>query len=664
MVFFSKKEDFFLKKALGDKERTIEKEKIKLCVLFGPPGSGKSSQALLLQEKLGWHYVSWGKISREIMNRYGRYKSCYKIVKKLTEENKPFPPGFIANFLDQEIKRMLRKNKEIKVIVLDGFPRRIQEAKELLDIVKSNNLSLGAVIKFNVNYETIKQRISERIFCPKCGRFYNKTIQPKKDGLCDNDGVRLVKRLDDYSETLEDRFDVYMEESLDAFIFLVRYAEISFDVDADQEEIALFAEIINKLKLKQKEFYRIYQRVGQTKLPTDFGDFDLVGYQNIINYEYHLILTKGNLRGKRNVPLRVHSSCITGDIFYSKKCDCGEQLQQALKYINDCGLGLVIYLFQEGRGINIINKIKTYELQSDGINTVEANERLGLPPELRQYGIVRDILFDLEIKSVALMTNNPDKISKLQSTGVIIESRVPLEIIPNQYNINYLKTKKEKMGHLFSSIKKVKQFNKRAFDNFELESKFLISLARISFLRKKILKIPNISYGGRFYEKTTMLDNSEETMNKEDARLRVRQISDRKDSQKFQIEFSYKRRIKADGGIKREEEIESSFTTDIDSLFRILNKMGYQVTTSYERYRETYNIKDTKITLDEFPFGYILEVEGNEEDINKMCKFLSLNIRDSYPLSCDDVYVDLCKKNKIKPKDHILFDDPKMPQFR
>lgn len=644
--------------------KNINKKFQKLYVLFGPPGSGKSTQALLLQEKLGWHYVSWGKISRAIMHKYGRYKSCYKIVKKMTEENKPFPPGFVAGILNQEIKRILRNKKEIQGIIIDGFPRRIQEAKELLNIMKDNKLHLEAIIKFNVNYETIKKRINERIFCPKCGRFYNKTLKPKKDGFCDNDGTRLIRRPDDYLEVLKDRFDTYMEESLDAFNLLVKQAESSFDVDADQEEIALFAEIINKLKSKHKEFYRIYQRVGQTKLPTDFGDFNLIGYQNIINYEYHLVLAKGNLQGKRNVPLRVHSGCITGDIFYSKKCDCGEQLQQALKYINDCGLGLVIYLFQEGRGINIINKIRTYELQSNGIDTVEANERLGLPPELRQYDIVRDILSDLEVKSVALMTNNPDKLSKLQSAGIIIENRIPLEIIPNQYNINYLKTKKERMDHLFSSIKKIEQFNKKAPSLLELELKFLISPAEISFLRKKILKIPNISYEGRFYEKTTMLDNNEQTMNKEDARLRVRQISNQKNSKNFQIEFSYKRRIKANGGIKEEEEIETSFAVDVDSFFRILNKMGYQITTSYERYREIYNAKDTKITLDEFPFGYILEIEGSKENIKKMCRFLDLNIKDSYPLSCDDAYVDLCEKNKIKPKDHILFDDPEMPHLK
>jgi len=308
--------------------KKVNKKSKKLYVLFGPPGAGKSTQALLLQETMGWHYISWGQISREIMNKYGKYKNCYEIVKKLTEENKPFPPGFIANILNKEIRRCIKDKKENKEIIIDGFPRRIQEAEELLDIIKNNDLCLEAVIKFNVNYETIQKRINERMFCPQCGRFYNKTLKPKRDGFCDNDGTKLVKRPDDYLEILKDRFDTYMEESLDAFNLLSKYAESSFDVDADQEEIALFADIINKLKLKPKEQYHFYQRVGQTELPTEFGDFNLIAYQNIINYKYHLVLVKGDVKGKRNALLRIHSEWITGDIFYLKECDCGLQLEK------------------------------------------------------------------------------------------------------------------------------------------------------------------------------------------------------------------------------------------------------------------------------------------------------------------------------------------------
>ncbi len=197
----------------------------------------------------------------------------------------------------------------------------------------------------------------------------------------------------------------------------------------------------------------------------------------------------------------------------------------------------------------------------------------------------------------------------------------------------------------------------------EFEIKFLINSKDIDKIKSKILKISEIFYEGKMYEKTIMLDNKNKIMDKEDARLRVRQISEQKNSKDVKIEFSYKRRIKADGGIKQEEEIETAFITDGDLFFQILHKMGYEITTSYERYRETYKVNGTKITLDEFPFGYILEIEGEEKNINQICDFLKLNKRKSYALSCDDVYVELCEKNNIKPKDHILFEDSEMPRI-
>jgi adenylate cyclase class IV len=256
------------------------------------------------------------------------------------------------------------------------------------------------------------------------------------------------------------------------------------------------------------------------------------------------------------------------------------------------------------------------------------------------------------------MSNNPEKINKLQSLGIIIEGRTPIEIQQNPHSEQYLKTKKEKLGHLINTMES-------ADNNLELEIKFLISPKDISALKEKVLKIPTIFYEGRVYEKTTMLDNFDGLMQKDDARLRVREIKENKEDKysKSKIEFSYKRRIKADGGIKQEEEIENSFIADAASFFQILNKMGYKITTGYERYRETYKTQDIKITLDEFPFGYILEIESVEKNINKICDFLNLDKQKSYPLSCDDVYVELCEKKGIKPKDHILFDDPEMPRL-
>ncbi|MDD5638789.1 MAG: CYTH domain-containing protein [Candidatus Pacebacteria bacterium] len=218
------------------------------------------------------------------------------------------------------------------------------------------------------------------------------------------------------------------------------------------------------------------------------------------------------------------------------------------------------------------------------------------------------------------------------------------------------------MEHIFSPTKVKEPLKKSNF--IESELKFLFNPTSALLIRKKILKIKNISYEGRFYEKTTMLDNYQQTMNKEDARLRVREIKNQQNSRDTRIEFSYKRRLQANGGIKKEEEIETSFVADADSFLKILNKMGYEVTTSYERYREIYILKESKITLDEFPFGYILEIEGEEKEIKKICRLLNLKISDSYALSCDDVYVDLCKREKIQPKDHILFDDPEMPKLK
>ncbi len=216
------------------------------------------------------------------------------------------------------------------------------------------------------------------------------------------------------------------------------------------------------------------------------------------------------------------------------------------------------------------------------------------------------------------------------------------------------------MGHILTMTKNNKQQNNK---DIELEIKFLVSSNKISSIKDKILNIPNISYEGKFYEKVTMYDNDSKSMDAEDARLRVKQISTKKDNPESKVEFSYKRRIKAVGGIKKEEEVETAFDTDINSFIKIINKMGYQSTTSYERYRETYLTRDIKVTLDQFPFGYVLEVEGNEDSIKNICNMLNLDFKKSYPLSCDDVYVDLCKKKNIKVKDHILFDDKNMPQL-
>jgi len=199
--------------------------------------------------------------------------------------------------------------------------------------------------------------------------------------------------------------------------------------------------------------------------------------------------------------------------------------------------------------------------------------------------------------------------------------------------------------------------------NNELEIKFLLNREKAGLLRRKILSLPGIHDKGKMYEKMTMFDTPDRFLDKEDARLRVRQVSSQKESDDVKIEFSYKRRIKATGGIKKEEEIETNFQADFLNFYAILKKMNYHPISSYERFRETYWHDSLKITLDEFPFGYILEIEGGEKEIEEFCKILNLKSSQSYPLSCDDAYVDLCKEKKTELKDHILFDDIKMPQI-
>ncbi len=175
-------------------------------------------------------------------------------------------------------------------------------------------------------------------------------------------------------------------------------------------------------------------------------------FEDTITKETHLAIIKGDVKGKKNVLVRVHSSCETGDIFHSLKCDCGEQLETALQMIEKEGTGVVLYMHQEGRGIGLANKLKAYKLQEQGLDTVEANVALGFAPDLRDYGIGAQILCELGISSIKLMTNNPKKIIGLDGYGLKITKRVPIEMKPNAVNKRYLKTKKEKMGHKLKLI--------------------------------------------------------------------------------------------------------------------------------------------------------------------------------------------------------------------
>jgi 3,4-dihydroxy 2-butanone 4-phosphate synthase / GTP cyclohydrolase II len=194
---------------------------------------------------------------------------------------------------------------------------------------------------------------------------------------------------------------------------------------------------------------KLIERIERIQMPTDYGNFDLVVYASKLNpEEHHLALVKGEIRSEDPILVRVHSECLTGDVFGSRRCDCGSQLHSALAQIEEVGSGVLVYMRQEGRGIGLANKIRAYKLQEEGLDTVEANERLGFGSDLRDYGMGAQILYDLGVRKIRLMTNNPRKVVGLDGHKLEIVEKVPIRIAPNEHNERYLGTKRDKLGHL------------------------------------------------------------------------------------------------------------------------------------------------------------------------------------------------------------------------
>jgi len=225
---------------------------------------------------------------------------------------------------------------------------------------------------------------------------------------------------------------------------MARLSELRAFARKHRLKLCTIEDLIEHRRTREK----LVERVEVVKLPTDYGDFDLYLYRSKLDTQHHLALVRGDVAGKPGVLVRVHSECLTGDVFGSRRCDCGPQLHRAMRQVADTGRGVILYMRQEGRGIGLAPKIKAYKLQEQGYDTVEANQKLGYGMDLREYGLGAQILTDLGLKTIRLLTNNPKKVIGLEGYGLEIIEQVPIRVKANPHNERYLKTKREKLGHL------------------------------------------------------------------------------------------------------------------------------------------------------------------------------------------------------------------------
>jgi 3,4-dihydroxy 2-butanone 4-phosphate synthase / GTP cyclohydrolase II len=229
---------------------------------------------------------------------------------------------------------------------------------------------------------------------------------------------------------------------------MARVSDLTTFCERHGLKMVTVADLIEHRRRREK----LVERVVSVRLPTDYGEFQAVAYRELLTDKQHVALVKGDVEGADNVLVRVHSECLTGDVFHSHLCDCGEQLELALARIEEEGRGVVLYMSQEGRGIGLLNKLRAYDLQANGLDTVEANLALGFPADSREWGIGNQILADLGLTTIRILTNNPQKLTGLDGYGLAVVEQVPLEVEPTPENERYLRAKREKLGHTITRL--------------------------------------------------------------------------------------------------------------------------------------------------------------------------------------------------------------------